>query len=181
MKKITIPCELYSSKNSRQIFKSGNRTFIAKSDRAKQQEVSFKDELPKYRDAFLDLIQGKEKTLKLCFKIYRKTSRQFDYVNIIQNLLDGMVHAGLIPDDNANEIIPFFMPYEKDAKNPRVEISHMDDWIIQDGEYLEKEQCLKNMDEKNENSSLFWEEQIQKSYELGFINGVEKEQSRGIA
>ena len=41
---ITIPVELYSSKNSRQVFKAGNgKTYIAKSNVAKKQEEELVD------------------------------------------------------------------------------------------------------------------------------------------
>jgi hypothetical protein len=34
-----------------------------------------------------------------------------------------MVRANLLDDDNANEIIPSFEPYEVDKEDPRVEIT----------------------------------------------------------
>ena len=55
--------------------------------------------------------------------IYRKTRRRFDYINIVQNLLDCMVKVGILPDDDSNHVIPAFEPYGVDKENPRVEIS----------------------------------------------------------
>ena len=68
------------------------------------------------------MAEGYEKPLKVVFKIYRKTHRKFDYVNIIQGLQDLMVKCGWLPDDNADEIIPVFQPYDVDKNDPRVEI-----------------------------------------------------------
>ena len=38
-----------------------------------------------------------------------------------------MVKAGMIDDDNCNEIIPVFMGYEVDKKNAGVRITVLDD------------------------------------------------------
>ncbi|WP_287372453.1 hypothetical protein [Prosthecochloris sp.] len=57
--------------------------------------------------------------LQVRFKIYRRTHGRFDYVNILQNLLDAMVKAGYLPDDDAKHLIPIPLQYEKDPKNPR--------------------------------------------------------------
>lgn len=120
----TVNGELYSSKNSRQIFfnpKTGRR-FVAKSDVAKQDERELYNKPLNIKSSFLTVSKGKLRPLRVRFKIYRKTRRIFDYVNIIQNLLDSMVKVGLLPDDNANEIIPVFDPYELDPIKPRVEM-----------------------------------------------------------
>lgn len=119
---LVINTELYSSKNSRQIFKSGNKTFISKSNVAKRQEKDLCQLLPLYRNKFLSMLEGKEKPYRVHFKIYRQTKRRFDYVNIIQNLLDCMVKSGWLEDDDANNLLPIFEQYEVDPKNPRVEI-----------------------------------------------------------
>lgn len=74
------------------------------------------------RGKWLRMAEGYEKPLKVVFKIYRKTHRKFDYVNIIQGLQDLMVKCGWLPDDNADEIIPVFQPYDVDKNDPRVEI-----------------------------------------------------------
>lgn len=36
---------------------------------------------------------------------------------------DCLVEIGILPDDNADELIPIFLPYEVDKDNPRVELS----------------------------------------------------------
>lgn len=120
---ITIPVELYSSKNSRQIFKLGNgRTIIAKSSVAKQNEEDLNILLSLHRYSWLKMIEGKKYPLRVHFKIYRKTKRKFDYINILQNFCDSMVMSGWLPDDDADHILPVFEQYEVDKNNPRVEL-----------------------------------------------------------
>lgn len=122
---ITIQGELYSSKNSRTIHKAGNRRFVAKSKPAKAQETTLALQLASVRTFFLNDLQekGSHFPIRLAFKIYRRTHGRFDYVNIIQGLLDAMVKARLLPDDDADHVIPMFKQYEVDPKNPRTEIT----------------------------------------------------------
>lgn len=115
--------ELYSSKNSRQIVVAGNgRRYVVKSDVAKSDEVSLCNKLLQIRDSFLAVAEKHSKPYQLVFKIYRKTRRKFDYINIINNLCDCMVKVGLLNDDNANELLPIFETYEVSSEKPRVEI-----------------------------------------------------------
>jgi Holliday junction resolvase RusA-like endonuclease len=115
--------ELYSSKNSRKIVVAGNgRRYVVKSDVAKSDEVSLCNRLLQIRDSFLAVAEKHSKPYQLVFKIYRKTRRKFDYINIIQNLCDCMVKVGLLDDDNANELLPVFETYEVSSEKPRVEI-----------------------------------------------------------
>ena len=118
-----IDGELYSSKNSRNIIwsKTKRRYYLLKSEEAKENELDLVNKLSMIRDAFKKETRFCAKPLVIEFKIYRQTKRIFDYVNIIQNLLDCMVKADLIPDDNANELLPVFVPYEVDREHPRVE------------------------------------------------------------
>lgn len=118
-----IDGELYSSKNSRNIIwsKSKRRYFLLKSDAAKNDEKELCNKLSMIKNSFKSEIKYCIKPLVIEFKIYRKTKRIFDYINIIQNLCDCMVKADLIPDDNANELLPVFVPYEVDKEHPRVE------------------------------------------------------------
>lgn len=119
---IELPIELYSSKNHKQIFykKNTKKPFISKSNIAMKSQDDIMKILPLYRRQFVKMLKGKEKPYHIWFKIYRKTKGRFDYVNIIQLLLDCMVKDNWLDDDNANEIIPVFEPYEVDNKNPRV-------------------------------------------------------------
>ena len=120
---ITILGELYSSKNSRNTVKVGKRLIPLKSKRAKSQEADFHFQLLAQRKQFSEAMKGKVFPLRMQFKIYRRTHGKFDYVNIVQGILDAMVRAQIIPDDDAKHLIPVFVPYEKDEKNPRTEIT----------------------------------------------------------
>ena len=119
---ITIPCELYSSKNSRRILKGGNKLIIAKSKVAKEQESFLTAFMLLQRKKWFEELKGKEFPIRLSLRIYRKTRRRWDWVNIVQNLFDCMVKAGWLPDDDAEHLTPVFDGWEVDAKNPRVEI-----------------------------------------------------------
>lgn len=123
---ITLYGELYSSKNSRQVVNIRGRTLVLKSKQCQRGEKEFAPQMEELRDAFISECESQlenRKPLKIAFKIYRKTRRRFDYVNIIQSLLDLMVKHNWIIDDNADEILPVFREYEVDKDNPRVEIS----------------------------------------------------------
>ena len=120
---ITIFGELYSSKNSKQIVKRGGRPFLIASSAYLAHKKPIQQQLALNRYNWIKEKDGAVKPLKIEFKIYRKTKRRFDYVNIIQGLLDCMTECGWIEDDNADEVIPVFLPYEVDPKNPRVEIN----------------------------------------------------------
>lgn len=120
----TIYGELYSSKNSRQIFlnKYTGRRYVVKSDAAKADEIELINKLKNIKIAFQKELRGKLLPYHIKFKIYRQTKRRFDYINIIQNLQDCMVKAGLIDDDNANILLPIFEEYKVDSIKPRVEM-----------------------------------------------------------
>lgn len=120
--KITIYGELYSSKNSKRIVKFGNRPALIPSKQYMASVKPIEQQLVLNRAKWFRMIQGSLKPLQIVFKIYRKTHRAFDYVNIIQGCQDLMVKCGWLPDDNANEILPVFEPYEVDKNNPRVDI-----------------------------------------------------------
>ena len=120
--KITIYGELYSSKNSKRIVRFGNRPAIIPSKQYMASVKPIEQQLVLNRGKWLRMIDGLSKPLKIFFKIYRKTHRKFDYVNIIQGIQDLMVKCLWLPDDNADELIPVFEEYEVDKNNPRVEI-----------------------------------------------------------
>ena len=118
---ITVPFELYSSKNSKRILfnKATGRSFVAKSKQSEQNEKDLISFLSLMRGQFAGMIKSKERPYRFHFKIYRKTKRRFDYVNIVQGILDSLVKSGLLEDDNADILIPVFEPYEVDKNNPR--------------------------------------------------------------
>lgn len=120
---ITIYGELYSSKNSKRIVKFGNKMALIASKQYMASVKPIEQQLVLNRGNWLRMINGLPKPLKIVFKIYRKTHRRFDYVNIIQGLQDLMVKCGWLEDDNADILLPVFLEYEVDKNNPRVEIS----------------------------------------------------------
>lgn len=119
---ITILGELYSSKNSKRIVHFGNRPALIASKAYMSSVKPIEQQLMLNRYKWLNETENVPKPLKIGFKIYRKTKRRFDYVNIIQGLQDLMVKCRWLEDDNADEIIPIFYPYEVDKNNPRVDI-----------------------------------------------------------
>lgn len=66
---------------------------------------------------------NKEKPYKISFKFIRGSKHRFDYVNAVQLPLDLFVKYGLLDDDNADEVIPQFEPYEYSKNNPGVIIT----------------------------------------------------------
>jgi len=120
---ITIYGELYSSKNSKRIVRFGDRMALIASKQYMASVKPIEQQLVLNRAKWLREIEPLPRPLKIVFKVYRKTKRKFDYLNIFQGLCDLMVKCGWIEDDNADELIPCFEPYEVDKDNPRVEIS----------------------------------------------------------
>jgi len=119
---ITIFGELYSSKNSKRIVHFGNKTAIIPSKAYMSSVKPLEQQLVLNRYKWLKEIENASKPLKIGFKIYRKTKRRFDYANLIQGLQDLMVKCNWLIDDNADELIPVFIPYEVDKNNPRTDI-----------------------------------------------------------
>lgn len=77
-------------------------------------------------ESFKSMIKDRVKPYKIGFYFIRDTARKFDYINAAQLPCDLMVKAGMIDDDNCNEIIPVFLGYEVDIKNAGVKISILD-------------------------------------------------------
>jgi Holliday junction resolvase RusA-like endonuclease len=118
MKIFTIPGNTPSSKNSRiwtgkySIASAATRKWkLATDEYWKEQAKAFRKES-----------KGLPKPLYVEFKFYRKSRHKFDMINIAQAVQDAMVKFDWIDDDNADELIPVFVPYEYDNKNPKVEI-----------------------------------------------------------
>ena len=63
---------------------------------------------------------------EISFKFVRNSHRRFDYVNPLQTVLDLMVEHGWLLDDNADIVIPVFLPYAYDKENPGVYITILD-------------------------------------------------------
>lgn len=125
MDKIVLNTELYSSKNSRKFVRNRRtgQTFIVKSARAQQQEKVLDALLNQNKEIWYEMVKEKKYPLRVGFYIYRKTRMRWDWVNIIQGLADAMVKAGYIEDDSAFYFTPYFIGWDIDKNNPRVEIT----------------------------------------------------------
>ena len=64
-----------------------------------------------------------KKPLILGFKFIRSTKHKFDYINMLQIVQDMMVKYHWIDDDNCDEVMPMFQPYEYNKDKPGVLIS----------------------------------------------------------
>lgn len=128
---IRIEGEIHSSKNSRRILinnKTG-RPFVAKSKASKSDESLFSVQLASQRDAWEKMILNCEYPIVVVFSFRRATRRKFDYTNMTQGILDAMVKEKYIPDDCADYVIPFFVPYI--VGNPGCDIT-----VMEKGMYL---------------------------------------------
>lgn len=132
---LTLLGELYSSKNSKRVFRRCGRTFVLPSKVYQRSKLGFFQQLNDAKNKGIWLrIQDQSKLfnggniypMRLKIKIYRRTKRQFDYINIIQGLQDMLVQAEYLPDDSAIYLMPFFESYEIDPINPRVTLSFME-------------------------------------------------------
>ena len=120
--KIIIYGELYSTKNSKRILKAGDKIFIGKSAVSKAADRVIEQQLMLHKQKWKSLCMGKKYPLSVAFTLYRKTKRHFDWVNIVQGLLDCMVRCDWLPDDDMEHLTPVFESWAVDSKNPRVEI-----------------------------------------------------------
>lgn len=122
---IVIKGQLRSSKNSKRIFvnRKTGKPFIAKSKLSAEAQAGIVLQLNAQRKEWARMFNGKSFPLRVCFKIYRESRRRFDYVNVVQQVLDLMVRHGYLLDDDADHVIPVFEPYEVDKNNPRTIIT----------------------------------------------------------
>lgn len=65
-------------------------------------------------------LENKTKPYKISFKFIRGSRHKFDYVNAVQLPLDILVDIGVLVDDNADEVVPIFEPYEYNKDYPGV-------------------------------------------------------------
>jgi hypothetical protein len=123
MDKIILPCDVFSSKNSKRIVKNkAGRLFLIKSKQALEGDKEIAPYMILNRDIFKEMTANKKPPLTVHFKFFRKTKRRFDYINILQSLADNMVKHGWLRDDCADEFLPVFELYDVDKLYPRVEI-----------------------------------------------------------
>jgi len=123
-RKIVIDGEVHSSKNSRRIMRNRKTglPFVAKSESAKADESSFAWQLAGQAETWQAMIRDQEYPVTIVFEFRRATHRRFDYVNLAQGVLDAMVKAGYLPDDDAKHVIPAFVPYVVAKDNPGCDV-----------------------------------------------------------
>ena len=105
---IFIPGNVPSSKNSRPIYGK----YLGKSKAWTKWSKESEAPMCIFKDIFLSVTEDLEKPYKIGFKFVRKSRHKFDYINPAQTIQDAMVKHGWIDDDNADEILPVFLPYE---------------------------------------------------------------------
>lgn len=115
---IFIPGNVPSSKNGKIKTRWGLISSKATREWEKNTEVDWKLK----RADFLRLLEGKEKPYYIAFQFVRKSKHQFDYINPAQTIQDAMVKHCWLFDDNADELVPSFLPYIYDKENPGVYI-----------------------------------------------------------
>ena len=133
---ITLPVELYSTKNGQQIIysKKQQRLMVIKKVVAKRQESTLNVLLMANKRTWDKMVEGKPYPLRVCFYIYRKTNRRSDLNNIYQGLFDAMTRAGYLPDDSWKYFIPIYVGAGVDKLNPRVLI-----WMYDESKSLEEQ------------------------------------------
>jgi Holliday junction resolvase RusA-like endonuclease len=113
-----IPGNVPSSKNSRVYT---GRFFVTSKATKTYKKASLAD-YTVFGKEFRKATESLPKPLTVSFKFIRKSKHRFDYVNPLQTVQDFMVDAGWLDDDNADELLPVFEPYEYDKENPGVVI-----------------------------------------------------------
>jgi hypothetical protein len=113
-----IPGNVPSSKNGRRW--TGKYFVSSKATTKYRKETAIYFE--KFRKGFRKQLAKLELPVKVSFKFIRGSRHKFDYINPAQTTQDDMVKHHWIDDDNCDNIIPVFEPYEYDKKNPGVEI-----------------------------------------------------------
>ena len=124
-----IPGNVPSSKNGR---RWTGRYFVSSKATTK-----YRKDTAKYYDQFIKGFRKQlaklELPVKISFKFIRGSKHKFDYINPAQTVQDDMVKHHWIDDDNCDNIIPVFEPYEYDKKNPGVEIK-----LLKNGNKIKK-------------------------------------------
>ena len=114
--KFFIPGNVPSSKNGR---RWTGKYFIASKTVVNYRKNS-KPYYIKYASAFKAELAKCTLPVKISFTFIRGTHHKFDYINPAQTVQDDMVTYGWIEDDNADNILPVFVDYKYDKKNPGV-------------------------------------------------------------
>jgi Holliday junction resolvase RusA-like endonuclease len=122
---ITIHGEIHSSKNSRRVFRRGNRTIVAKSSAAKADEEMLSVQLKTQVDQWEKMTAGKSFPLFVAFHFTRRTRAKWDFANLVQGVADAMVKAGYLPDDDVMHFIPVYGGHSVDKHQTGVDF-----WVV---------------------------------------------------
>jgi len=123
--KLTISGDVPSLKNQKQIFinKRTGKPFITSSQRSKEWQAHANIELVKQFEGYK--VSGYP--ISIAMEFYYGSKRAKDLDNSASAVLDALVHAGIIEDDNFNYIDNLSISYGGyDKENPRV-IIFLDD------------------------------------------------------
>ncbi len=115
---IYIPGNVPSSKNSKQW--TGRALVDSKVTRTYKENTELIYKLKK--SEFHKLLEGLEPPYRVAFQFIRDSKRRFDYHNAIQVVADLMVKYEWLEDDNADCMIPEFIPYEYKKNDGGVKI-----------------------------------------------------------
>jgi len=123
---IYIPGNVPSSKNNKQIVRSGKFTKLIDSERVRQYISNTLQYWTKYKRQFQYLIRDKDYPIHIQFQFIRDSKRRFDFVNPMETLLDCMsgqkyryldkkvpgysTRVAWIPDDDYKHVVPFPHP-----------------------------------------------------------------------
>jgi Holliday junction resolvase RusA-like endonuclease len=118
MSKIFIPCNVASSKNSKQ----WTGKFLVSSKTAQSYTKATSAFYSVYKHKFKEMVKDQAKPYKIGFYFIRDSKRKFDFVNVAQLPLDLMVKHGWLDDDNMDEVIPVFLGYHVDKEKAGLEI-----------------------------------------------------------
>ncbi len=120
--RIFIPGNCPSLKNSKSVFVVKGKGNLVASEPVRKYIKAATWDYVQNKSLFLKMSKNHSKPLKVNFYFVRKTKQRFDYINAAQIVLDSMVKAEWIPDDNMNEIVPAFQGFHVDKNMPGVYI-----------------------------------------------------------
>lgn len=119
---ICLPGQTPSKKSSQRILvnKRTNRPFIMMNEKAKAWEdeaVRLLKEALKNRGIKQWLAHHSNERLFVWMSFTRQSKRRWDYINLAQSVLDVLVKAGIIKDDDFQHVIPEFDPFVRYSKD----------------------------------------------------------------
>lgn len=94
--------------------------YLISSARVLEYEKNTKHQYETVAPHIMGCFLSKVKPYRISFKFVRGSKHKFDYINAVQLPLDLFVKYGILEDDNADEVIPVFEPYEYNKDNPGV-------------------------------------------------------------